>query len=275
MWDILQTGKANDWFTQTLTVEDTKVLTKEQIDQERREGMDEDLIQQEYFVSFDASVKGAYYSDQIKRAREEERICKSLFDPDRPVHTGWDIGRHDSNAIWFFQMYGKEIRFIDYDERSGESVQFYVKMLKDKGYTYGRHYFPHDIRVADYSAERSRIDTFQDTYRDMFSREPDYKIVAKVDVQEGIDAVRHLFSRFWFDAEKCKFGLEALTQYSKEFDEEHMVFRSRPTHNWTSHCADSLRYIAVGLEEEMPKPKVNRSPWTLLEDDQRQTAYEL
>lgn len=41
------------------------------IDEERRDGMDEDLIQQEYFISFEASVKGAYYADQIREARKE------------------------------------------------------------------------------------------------------------------------------------------------------------------------------------------------------------
>ncbi len=236
--------------------------------------MEEDLIQQEYFCSFTASVKGAYYSEQIKRCRDEERICKSLYDPDRPVHTGWDIGRHDSNAIWFFQTFGKEIRFIDYDERNGESLLFYVKLLKEKRYSYGRHYFPHDMRVTEYSADRNRADIFQDSYRDLFGKEPEYKIVPKLDIQEGIEAVRHLFPRFWFDDDKCKFGVEALTQYCKEFDEDHKIFRSRPLHDWCSHPCDAMRTIAVGLEDETPKPRErDRSPWTLMNDD-HQNPYE-
>ena len=266
-FDILETGKKNDWFTQVLTVEDSNIISKEMIEQERREGMDEDLIQQEYFCSFEASVKGAYYSEQMKKCKNEDRVCRILYDPDRPVHTAWDIGRHDSNAILFFQIFGKEIRFIDYDERSGESVKFYVKLLKDKGYNYGRHYFPHDMKITDYSAERSRIDTFQDTYRDLFSREPDYKIVAKVDIQDGIESVRALFPRFWFDSEKCKFAIEAITQYCKEYDEDHKIFRSRPLHDWSSHCADSLRYLAVGLEEELPRERKSGSPWHLMEQE--------
>lgn len=51
------------WFLSEKTVLDTtdnngnRIVTDQMIDEERRDGMDEDLVQQEYFVSFDASVK--------------------------------------------------------------------------------------------------------------------------------------------------------------------------------------------------------------------------
>lgn len=65
------------WFLSEKTVEDTtntdgeRIVTDKMIDEERRDGMDEDLVQQEYYVSFEASVKGAYYADQIREARKE------------------------------------------------------------------------------------------------------------------------------------------------------------------------------------------------------------
>ena len=279
-WDILQTAKKmeNDpvepWFYQVLTIEDTGVVSQEMLDLERKAGRDEDFLLQEYYCSFEASIKGAYYSEQMKACRKQERICRLPVDLDRPVHTAWDIGRHDSNAIWFFQIYGKEIRFIDYDERNGESLKFFVRMMKDKGYTYGMNYFPHDVRVTDYSAERSRIDLFQDYFRDMFGKEPEWKINKRRDPQEGIEAVRSLFDRFWFDEEKCRFGIEALTQYAKEYDEEHNIFRSRPAHSWASHCADAMRTMADGYEEEMPKRPQSRSPWVYM-GDEFTSAYEV
>lgn len=88
------------------------------IEEERRDGMDEDLIQQEYFISFEASVKGAYYADQIRDARKEGRICRVPYDPTLDVFTHWDLGINDTTAIWFWQLLGKEIRFIDHYETS-------------------------------------------------------------------------------------------------------------------------------------------------------------
>ena len=51
------------WFLSEKTAKDTfdnegnRIVTDEMVEQERRDGMDEDLIQQEYFVSFEAAIK--------------------------------------------------------------------------------------------------------------------------------------------------------------------------------------------------------------------------
>lgn len=102
------------------------------IDDERREGMDEDLVMQEYYCSFEAAVKGAYYADQIRNARAENRISKVPYEPSVDVHTFWDLGMNDTTAIWFVQTVGKEARIIDHYETSGESLEHYVGILKDK-----------------------------------------------------------------------------------------------------------------------------------------------
>lgn len=44
------------WFSEVLTIKDTGILTEEDMEQERREGMTEDLIEQEYYCKF---VEGA------------------------------------------------------------------------------------------------------------------------------------------------------------------------------------------------------------------------
>jgi len=45
-------SKPEEWFTQLLTIDDTGVLTKEQIDNERAEGMPDALVDQEYYCKF-------------------------------------------------------------------------------------------------------------------------------------------------------------------------------------------------------------------------------
>ena len=76
-YDLYNSAIKNGWFHQLLTIEDTKdnhgyrVFTDEMLKEERESGMAEEMIQQEYFCSFDASLVGSLYGDQIKQAREE------------------------------------------------------------------------------------------------------------------------------------------------------------------------------------------------------------
>ena len=72
------------------------------------------------------------------------------YDPALPVDTDWDLGIGDAMAIWFSQsLRPGEVRLIDYYENSGEGLPFYAGVLKDKGYVYGEHWAPHDIRVRE------------------------------------------------------------------------------------------------------------------------------
>jgi hypothetical protein len=110
------------WFAERLTVDDTGVLSAAQIDDERREGMDEDLIQQEYFCSFEGAQQGSYYGRQMSEAEKDGRITRVPYQPEIAVETWWDLGVADATAIWFTQTVGREIHCIDYLEASGEGL---------------------------------------------------------------------------------------------------------------------------------------------------------
>ena len=172
--------------------------------------------------------------------RSEKRIGFVPYDEELPVHTAWDLGYNDSNAIWYFQIHKKEIRLIDYDEGSGESLSHWLGVLKSKPYVYGKHIAPHDIMVHEYSTGMTR----QAAARKMgFNLLP----AKKVDIITGIDAVRNMLSRCWFDEKKCDKGLKAIDNYKKDWDDRNACWRSKPLHNWSSHGADALRTLATGL----------------------------
>ena len=42
-----------------------------------------------------------------------------------------------------------------------------------------------------------------------------------------------------------------MSNYHKEYDERTKLFRDAPAHDWSSHFADALRYLAVGWEAPM------------------------
>jgi len=236
------------WYSEVLTVDDTKTISEEVLAQERREIIKKDgndaLYQQEYMCSFDVPIQGAYYAQQLMRADEEGRIAGVPYDTAAEVHTAWDLGIDDSMSIWFFQIAGKEIHFIDYFESSGEGLSYYAKYLKEKPYAYGTHYAPHDIKVRELSTGKTRLETAK-------SLGIKFEVARKIPVEDGIEACRNMLGKCWFDKVKCERGLSALRSYHKEWDDENQVFRRRPKHDWSSHGADSYRTFSVGFKEKI------------------------
>ena len=186
------------------------------------------------------SNEGFYYIKQMSIANTEGRIGNIPYDKTMPVYTAWDLGYNDSTAIWFFQVYRKEIRLIDYEEGSGESLSHWLGVLKKKDYVYEKHLAPHDIMVHEYTSGMTR----QASARKMgINLIP----VPKVAIIPGIDMVRENLSNCWFDVKKCEKGIKALEGYKKEWDEKHVCWRSQPLHNWASHGADAFRCLMTGL----------------------------
>ena len=244
------------WFCEKLTVEDTKrddgspVITPEAIQAERDAGMAEELIQQEFYCSFEGYIQGAYYSKQIHQARVDGRLCAVPHVAGFPVYTFWDLGMDDSTTIWMIQIIGMEIRVIDYYENSGEGLSHYVKVLNEKVYVYGDHYLPHDVEVRELGTGKSRREVLSDLGLGSI-----ITVQRARDIQSvltGIESGRNIISQCWFDEEKCSRGLLALESYHAEYDEEKKKLENRPVHDWSSHGADAWRTFAVGFERPAP-----------------------
>ena len=193
--------------------------------------------------AFDLAIKGAYYEKELSIAREQKRIGKVPYDPRLPVNTHWDIwgaGWWDENAIWFYQIYGKEVRIIDYYECTGMWMTEIAMSIVNPRYTnYWTHYLPHDIQVTEYSTWVARIQTA----REVLNWEID--IVPKLSISDGINAVRDMFPNIYFDESKCYVWLSRIWGYRREYDEKNWIFRDKPKHDINSNWADALRYLWV------------------------------
>lgn len=242
-FDLYEMAQNNPkWFVSKLTVDDTDVLTPEDIEEERRSGMTEDLIQQEYYCSFTAAVQGAYYWKQCDEAEKSGRFCYVPYEESVPVYTVWDLGIGDSMSIGFFQIIGQEVHMIDYVEHNNEGLAYYAKVLQDKKYIYAKHFAPHDIKAKELGTGKTRKETAK-------SLGIDFEVVPEIGVQNGIDAARLLFARLWVDVVKCSEWLTLIPQYTKEYDEDKKMFKDSPFHDWTSHGADMFRYAAVVIDK--------------------------
>jgi len=239
-YELYKMAKNNPktWFSEILTIRDTGVITPEDIEEERNSGMSEELIQQEFFCSFEAGVPGAYFVDQVLAAKKDGRFSRLPIHSDVPVDTYWDLGMDDSMSIWFVQDIGREIHLIDYLEGSGEGLPYYAKELAKKNYLYGMHYAPHDIKVREMGSGRSRRETAR-------KLGIEFQVVKKVAYkEEAIEAARNIFALCWFDAKRCARGIDALENFKKEYDDKRKVFLNQPVHDWAMHGADAFMTLA-------------------------------
>lgn len=220
-----------------------------------RQSMEAAEFAQEFECSFAAAVRGAYYAPLVDAAEREGRIAALPVAPELPVHTAWDLGMDDATAIWFFQVEPSGTwRFVDYYEASGEGLAHYVRVLEQKarpagpaapgedlpgrGFCYGQHLAPQDIRVRELGTGQSRWECAAR----MGLR---FSLAPALPLADGIDAVRRLLPRCWFDAEHCATCIKALRAYRRQWRPGGPG--SGPLHDWTSHGADALRYAATGF----------------------------
>lgn len=254
-WEIAERAKANpdEWFYLNLRASETGLIAPDEL-RDALAQMGPDRYEQEYECSFEAAIQGAYYADQLKRSREEGRISRVPAERGIVVHTAWDLGMADSTAIWFIQIVGREVRVVDYHEASGVGLDEYAKVLKAKPFVYGNHYLPHDIQVRELSTGKSRFETLRSLGLE------NIRVVPQHNVSDGINAVRRLLDRCWFNEETTKRGVECLWQYRRDWDEKGKTWRNNPLHDWTSHGADAFRTFAAGWAE--PQLKERRDAWS-------------
>ncbi len=235
------------WFAQRLTVADTGVLTEADLDAERREGMSEELIAQEYFCSFEGVQEGSIFGKQLQRAEQEGRIGTVPWQRDMAVETWWDWGMDDPMAIWFTQTSGREVHVIDYHEDSGGGLPACAKHLQGLPYVYGEHHGRiQDINFREVGSGKSRLETAR-------ALALNFVPVPEIGLQEGIEAARVFMDRCWFDAKRTERGRRALISYHRTYDAKRKCFSSQPYHDWSSNAADSYRYLAVGHKVAAPK----------------------
>jgi hypothetical protein len=235
---------AKNWHRAIFKASETKVIDPEELESSRLT-MAESDFEQEFECSFSAQLKGAYYGAQIRRAENEGRVCKVPYDLNAEVHTYWDLGIGDTTVIWFAQMVGKEVHFIDYYEASGVGLEHYAALIKSKPYNYGEHLLPHDGGARELGTGVTR----QETLRNM-GITPIY-VQKRHKLDDGINASRILINRSWFDVNKCERGITALKNYQRKWDEKNQIFSPKPLHDWSSHAADAFRTCGMGMRADM------------------------
>jgi phage terminase large subunit len=232
------------WFAMMLKASETSLIPEAELALARRD-LSEEQYAQEFECSFDAAVIGAYYGKPMSEAERDGRIAGVPYDPAALVWTSWDLGIRDATAIWFAQTIGREIRIIDYYESSGVDLGHYVREIVSRPYIYAGHIVPFDAQARELGTGKSRLEVLESLGLKGLTLAPLHRL------EDGINAVRMLIPRCWFDAAKCARGIDALRLYRAEYDDKLQSLRPQPVHDWTSHAADSFRYLAMTLDRRL------------------------
>jgi hypothetical protein len=206
--------------------------------------------------AFQQAIEGAYYAKQMTRAYADGRITSDMPDNSHlPVISIWDIGVGDATSIWFVRQVGTEYHIIDFYENSGEGLRHYMKVLKDKGYSYSKHVAPHDIDNREFGSDaKSRRELARQGYEiDGQNYSLTFEVLARAGIDEGIEKVREILPKCIFDSVKCEQGIFCLENYRKEWDDKKGCWKDKPLHDWSSHASDSFRYFATAMTKQKIK----------------------
>ncbi len=248
------------WFAELSDINHTKQLSQEQLDEALSEyqaiyGDDFGLamFEQEYHCSFSGAMVGAIFGGEMNRAEREGRIATVIVNPRYPVHTSWDLGAARNNPIWCFQVIGKKPFIVDFYRPESDDLEEWCRWLDDRGYK-GNDYVPHDALQGDWGMPRTRMDTLM-----RLGRKP--RQIAKVSVQDGINAGNRTIRLARFDRERCDLGIEGLKNYRREWDDDLKTFRQNPVKDWAEHIGSAWRYLGLAWENEIEnKPVEDKRP---------------
>ncbi len=262
------------WFCDLQTLFDTRAYDPEQtIAEERASGMPEALIQQEYLCDWTAANVGSIWADLIS-ALERDGAVGEFAHPTDGVFTSWDLGISDSTAIWWWRINGAGVDFLDHYEANGRPLSHFFDVLevrrKQHGFSYAKHWLPHDARARTLATGSSILDQCMETLG-----AGAVAIGPQLSLLDGIQAGRWLLQQTTRFHARCVEGVEALKAYSYEYDEDRKTFARKPKHDWSSHTADAYRYTAcvvkvselLGRVEKTAKPPDLSKPQTVTLDE--------
>ena len=195
--------------------------------------------------AFKVAIAWSYYKKRINQAIKENRLCKVPYEQHLPVYVWMDIGwawGWDDMTCYFFQVFWKEIRFIDYWEGSWFSmIDLHQEVLQHKPFNIERLYMPHDAEVHSQNDWKTRSQTMRELWYSV------HVLTSKPwAVSERIQEVRDNFKYCYFDKEKCWDALDWLAEYKRQYSESIWDFINKPDHN-NSHNADAFWYSIISV----------------------------
>lgn len=245
-----------DWYCRVDSVESLvdengeRYVTDAMIDDDRRSGMPEFMIQQEYYSVVQLNLETLYFANEMNVIQTENRIKPGLILPNRRVRGFMDIGIRDPASLLLSQMDGNgNPHIIAYYENNNKTFEYYVRLAESfcakHGLPFDSIYSPHDGTKREFGSGKNIVD---------FGRDLGYKVhivPRPVSKFNAIQSMRRLLYRTYFNKDTTQRLLDCISNYSKEYDEKAGSFKDVPVHNWASHGVDSYQTLTLAIDGNM------------------------
>ena len=244
---------APNWFcemrdiTQTVRENGSPIITKAVLDEERREGMDESLLQQEYYVSWEGGLQGAYFTEEVADIRNNR--LNHYANDDTSALTAWDIGVRDKTAIGVFKRHpltGAPILMDAYEDRN-KGLPHYIKHIhkwRDE-YLFNWHIGPHDLHKTEFTTNMRVVDK-------AFDMGINFEVLPRSDLADGIDNLRSFLRTLHVNENANTLHvLDMLAAYRREFDDKNGIYKDKPVHDFASDTTDMMRYASQGWDPSL------------------------
>jgi phage terminase large subunit len=227
LWKLWDKNKDNpSWHSMYVRASESGIIPDAEL-AIQQSVMTEDEYQQEYELDPMAAVKGAIFGKEMRWLRDQGRIRDIPFEEYATVDTWWDLG------------VAQEHRVIDCYSTCQTSLAEVAKVVRAKGWNYGTHYLPHDAKQHELQSNKTR----EQFLREMLPGR--FEVVARPRAKdEAINAFRLQHKKLWIDQKNQAF-LDAMEQYSQEWDDDIKAFKPVPKHDWCSHYADAATLWAL------------------------------
>lgn len=267
-YDLYHVNKANpDWYTVHLTADDTHewdgtpLITEEAIEAERKAGMSEAMIRQEFYLDTTAAFSGAYYQRMISQMREAGRTGDFPWDASLPVYVAFDIGYSDHTVAVFFQALEPNKTVIIGSAAWQFTPANEIAQDIRKRFPWGTQ-----IHTAVLPWDANRPGPAGDTWVSIFQT---YRLAEEIEVlRKGqgtlhaeIAHVQQSLATTYVDDVPREFThgkpnngvlLDALAGYRTErIAKRPGVYSKTPQHSWESHWADAVRVLMVYRHGDM------------------------
>jgi hypothetical protein len=236
-----------------------RYITDAMIDEDRRAGMPEYLIQQEYYGKVQLNQESIYFSNEMNNIYKNEKVISDLYMRGKRCYAFYDIGMNDCTSVCIVQIdeRGDPI-IINYFEANNKPFRHYVSLAHNFANSLGIrlhcHYVPHDGKKRDWNTGKNTVDYGYEMGEEVHIVP---KPLSKIN---SIEAMRQMLYRVKFNKENCSRLLDCLSNYGKEFDEKNNVYKDAPLHNWASHGVDSFQTLTLAIDGGM----INEKTWDVV-----------
>lgn len=185
-----------------------------------------------------APFPGAIYAPDMDKARADGRVTPNVLHYEGfPVYSVFDIGAPVNTKCLLFQVIGDRINFLEALTGGDDCNQpaEWVKRLKERPYSYGGHFLPHDGETL---WRRLMVEAGLSAV----------VVLPKPDNEwDNINDAIAAFNRCCFNSKACELLTDALDAFRSKEESDGVTIRNIPVHDWASHASTAFGYVHMAI----------------------------